>query len=195
MPSFNQAAAITLRILLFRAGPQDFPFSPELTRVVLALMLATAWLQSQLTLAPLAAAVHAGATIAVWALFTRALLQARGLLNRYPQTLNALFATTVVVTLLMLAPLSALAPYVEALAEYQEAMRQEPAPSAIPQPPPLPVLPAFAALLLSLWNFIVSAHIYRHALDVRPAMGAVATLVAALVTVTLASAVTAFVIR
>lgn len=194
MPSFNQAAAITLRILLFRAGPQDFPFSPELTRVVLALMLATAWLQSQLTLAPLAAAVHAGATIAVWALFTRALLQARGLLNRYPQTLNALFATTVVVTLLMLAPLSALAPYAQALAEYQEATRQEPAPAAIP-PPPLPVLPAFAALLLSLWNFIVSAHIYRHALDVRPAMGAVATLVAALVTVTLASAVTAFVIR
>lgn len=195
MSSFNQAAAITLRILLFRAGPQDFPYSSELTRVVLGLMLATAWLQSQLTLPPLAAAVHAGATLAVWALFTRALLQARGMLNRYQQTVNALFATTVVVTLLMLAPLSALAPYADALAQYQEAMRQEPPPTVTPQPPPLPVLPAFAALLLSLWNFVVSAHIYRHALDVRPVLGAAATLVAALVTVTLASAVTAFVIR
>jgi len=182
---FQQAAAVTLRILLFRAGPQDLPFSAELTRIVAGLMIAAAWLQYQLTLTPGTAAIHAVATLAVWVVFTRALLQMRGLLNRFQQTVTALLATTLAITLLLLAPLSALAPHMIKLAENPELMRTQ----------PLPALPAFAVLVLSVWNFVVSANIYRHALDVRPALGAAAALVAALITVTLSSAITSILTR
>jgi hypothetical protein len=54
---------------------------------------------------------------------------------------------------------------------------------------PLPALPAIAVMVVSLWNFMVSAHIYRHALNTHLGMGSLVALLAAIVTVSVASAV------
>jgi hypothetical protein len=176
---FNQAATVALRILLFRAGPQDFPYASALTRVVVPLTAFVWFLQYGLTLPPLAAGVHTFASIGALAAFTYILLQARGLLNRLRQTLDCLFLTDAMLTVLLLPPLSALAPYMVRMAEHQDLAKTE----------PIPALPALAVATVSLWNFLVSAHIYRHALGTHFGVGSLIALLAAFVTVSVASAV------
>lgn len=146
----NQAAAVALRIALFRAGPQDMPFAPALMRITLPLALLAAFLQYRLTLPTPAALAHALGWVAALALFTHVVLQSRGLANRFRQTLDSLLLVDSAMTALM--------------------------------------LPALAVLAVSLWNFLVTAHVYRHALDARPAVGALVALLATLVTVSLAGA-------
>jgi hypothetical protein len=175
----NQAASVAIRLLLFRAGPQDFPYSAALTRVVVPLALLAAFLQYRLTLAPAPALVHAVANVAVLAAFTHLVLHMRNMANRTQQTLNSLYAIGTALTLLMLAPLSALAPHMIRIAANPELARTE----------PLPTWPAFAVIAVSLWHFLASASIYRHALDTRFGIGALVALAGALLTVTLTGAV------
>lgn len=179
----NTVVAVTLRLLLLRAGPQDLPYSAALTRWVALLAMLVAFLQSRLTLPALpalSAAVHALASIAVLAGFTQLLLQLRGLQSRAQQTVNALFITGSVMTLLLLPMLALLAPHLVKLAENPDLL-----PGAT-----LPLLPTLGMVVLSVWNFVVSAHIFRNALDTRPAIGAAAALLAAVITVFAAGAVT-----
>ena len=70
----NQAAAVALRIALFRAGPQDMPFAPALTRMTVPLALLAAFLQYRLTLPTPAALAHALAWVGALALFTHVVL-------------------------------------------------------------------------------------------------------------------------
>ena len=176
---FNQAAVVALRISLFRAGPQDFPHSPALTRFTVALALLAAFLQYRMTLTDVQAVVHAVVWVAALAAFTYVLLQPRGLLNRLRQTLDSLYLTGSVLTLLMLPPLYAIAPYMARVADNPDLARTE----------PLPALPALLVTIASFWNFLIWAHIYRHALDARPAAGALVALLATVITVSLAGAV------
>lgn len=175
---FNQAASAALRILLFRAGPQDFPYAPSLTRVVVPLTALVWFLQYRLTLPPLSAVVHTGAALAALAGFTYSLLQMRGLLNRMRQTFDSLLLTDCALTLLLLPPLSALAPIMKRIAENPDLARTE----------VLPALPSFAVMGVSLWNFMVTAHIYRNALNTGLGVGSLVALLAAIVTVSVASA-------
>ena len=138
-----------------------------------------AFLQYRLTLPAPQALVHALAGVAVIALVTRGLLQWRKVPNRLQQTLNSLYLTGVVVTALLLAPLSELAPHMARLAENPELARTQ----------PLPAGPAFAVMLLSLWHFCVSANVYRHALDAPLGAGALAALLSAILSVVLAGAI------
>jgi hypothetical protein len=177
----NQAAAVALRIALFRAGPQDFPYAPVLTGVLVPLMVLAAFLQYRLTLPLPQAAVHAVVSVAALAAFTFVVLQMRGLTNRFRQTLDSLFAIDTAMTLLLLAPLAALAPHMIRIADNPDLARSE----------TLPPLPALAVTAVSLWNFLVSAHIYRHALNAHFGVGALVALIGAVVTVSLASAVSA----
>jgi hypothetical protein len=175
----NQAIAVALRISLFRAGPQDFPYSPALTRLIVPLTLFAAFLQYRLTLPGMQAALHAVAWVGALAAFTYVMLQSRGVLNRLRQTLDSLFLIGAVMTLAMLAPLAAIAPHMARIAENPDLARTE----------PLPPLPALIVIAVSLWNFLITAHIYRHALNTLPGIGAVVALLSAVVTVSLASAV------
>lgn len=175
----QQAAVVALRIALFRAGPQDMPYAPTLTRATVPIAMVAAFLQYRLTLPTAAAVAHGVAWVGALALFTHVVLQSRGLVNRYRQTLDSLLLIDAAMTLLMLPALAALAPMVERLAANPDAARDA----------ALPALPALGVLVVSLWNFLVSAHVYRHALDARPAVGALVALLATIVTVSLAGAV------
>lgn len=174
----TQAAHAAFRILLFRAGPQDFPYSAPLARALAALAVATAFVQNRLTLGDAQALVHAVASVAVVALYTRRLLVWRKLQNRLQQTLSSLYVTGALVTILLLAPLSELAPHILRIAQDPALARTE----------PLPPGPAFAVMLLTLWQFAVSANVYRHSLDAPPAGGILAALLGAIITMFVAGA-------
>ena len=171
-----QAATVTARILRFRAGPQDFPYSAALTRTIVAATLITSFLQYRLTLATFPALVHAVVSVAVLAAFTWQLLRLRKLESRAQQTVNSLFITGSALTLLLLGPLAAIAPQMLKIAENPDLAATE----------PLPALPMLAVLVLSLWNLAVSANIYRHALNLNLAIGVAVSLLGALVSVSVA---------
>lgn len=175
----NQAATAAIRILLFRAGPQDFPYSASLTRAVVAFAVLAGFLQYRLTLPDGQALVQAAAGVAVLAVVTQLLLKWRRLSNRLQQTLNSLYATSAIMTAVLLAPLASIAPHMVRIAENPELARTD----------PLPALPAFAVMLLSLWHFCVTAHIYRHALDAPMGVGALAALMSTVLTVLFAGTV------
>lgn len=179
----NQAASAALRILLFRAGPQDFPYAASVTRVVVPLTALVWFLQYRLTLPPLPAAIHAAGALAALAGFSYSLLQVRGLTNRMRQTFDSLLLTDCALTLLLLPPLSALAPHMMRIAENPDLARTE----------MLPPLPSLAVIAVSLWNFMVTAHIYRHSLNTGLGVGSLVALLAAIVTVSVASALGALV--
>lgn len=179
----TQAAAVALKIALFRAGPQDFPFAPALTRVTVPLAMLAAYLHYRLSRPELAAVVHAVAWVGALALFTHVLLQSRGLANRFRQTFDSLLLIDSAMTLAMLPALAALAPHMIKVAENPDT----------PPTVPLPAAPLLAVLFVSLWNFLVSAHVYRHALNASPGMGALVALLGVIVTVSLAGALGAMV--
>jgi len=173
----TQALATALRILLFRAGPQDFPYSESLARTIVPVAAMMLFLQYRLTLPPLQAIVQAFASLGVLAAFSYAMLQRRGLLNRLRQTLDSLFLTDAFMILFLLPPLSAIAPQMIRLADNPDLARTE----------SLPPLPALAVMAVSMWNFLVTAHIYRHALNTHFGTGALTSLLSTLVTVSVAT--------
>lgn len=176
---FNELVRVTLKLLQFRAGPQDFPYSMQATRVVVLAALVVSYLQYRLTLPPVVALVHALVTLAVMAALTWQLLAWRKLANRTQQTVNALFATGSALTLLLLPLLAAIAPQLARLAENPDRAATE----------PLPALPMLGVMVLSFWSLAVSANIYRHALNLHPALGVAVALLAALVSVSVAGTI------
>lgn len=166
----SEAFQATLKILLFRAGPADFPFSeqPGLGRgCLLAGIVATAAVLGQML--PLAMALASGAVAAAGlSMFVRTVLRLRGLESRYAQTRNALLATGSVLLVLMSLPMAAIMPgmtaFLESLRAAQDAV---PAGGAAPgiDPDQLAAdLPAGASLLLDLltiWFLAVNSHVLR----------------------------------
>jgi hypothetical protein len=173
----NQAFAAALKILLFRAGPQDFPYSETLARAIVPLTGLIWFLQYRLTLPVQQAIVQAVASLAVLAAFSYFLLQKRGMLNRLRQTLDALYLCDALLTLAVLPPLSLIAPQMIRMAENPELARTE----------SLPALPALAVMALSMWNFLVNAHVYRNALDTHFGVGALTALLSTMLTVSMAT--------
>jgi hypothetical protein len=180
---FATAVFTALKILAFKAGPQDVPYSPRITQLSASAMLFASYLQYQLTLPAIQAAAQAVAGLAVFAGFTWALLHARKLANRTQQTLNALFLTNAIVSLLLLPAMAELAPVMLRVAQDPKAADVT----------PLPAGPTLLVLALSVWNFAVSANIFRHALGASRWVGAAAALLTAIVTVSMASSLGALV--
>lgn len=175
----NQAFAAALKILAFRAGPQDFPYSETLARAIVPLTGLAWFLQYRLTLPSAQAAVQSLASLGVMAAFSYLLLQKRNLTNRFRQTLDSLYLCDAMLTLLVLPPLSLIAPQMIRMADHPELARTE----------TLPALPALAVMALSMWNFLVTAHIYRNALDTHFGIGALTALLSTMVTVATATLV------
>lgn len=167
---FAQAASTTLRILSFKAGPQDFPFAPTLTQTLAPLAALAMYLEYRFTLSAATSLAQSVAALGALALFTWQVLRLRNLQARFQQTYNALLATGLVLTLFLLPAVAMLAPTVKQLAEKPELMGTIQVPAA----------PTLLAAFLSLWNLAVSAHIYRHALNIGSGMAVAAALMGSL---------------
>lgn len=156
----NQIAAVTLRTLIFRAGPQDFPYAPALAPWMPAAAVAAYFAVFQMVMPAGGALVLAGVSVAALALVTHSLLSARRMANRFQQTFHALLATGIVLTLASVPPMAVLAPALRQIAQDPELLQQ---------PGAVQASPAASLLLnvLNLWNFAVYAHIFRYATDTR----------------------------
>lgn len=147
----------TLNLLLFRAGPQDFPYEPQLTGWLVPLAALANYFVLSLALPPVLGAAVAIAMVMALSFGTRLYLRARQLDARFMQTFHALLAVNIVMTLALMAPFAEIAP------ELQRVAASQPGPTD-----PLPELhiPTWAAVmmnLLNIWNFAVNAHVYRNA--------------------------------
>lgn len=161
-----QALQTTLAILLFRAGPQDFPYSeqPQLMWTCQGVAVAACALFFGLSMPPVAALVAAVIAVAGLSMFTRVLLRIRKFDNRYAQTLNALLAVGSVLLVALTLPMSQLMPQMKT---YLELVQQNP--ELANDPASLPKLPAGPVLImdvLAIWFFAVTAHIFRQAAEV-----------------------------
>ena len=160
----NQALAVALRILLFRAGPQDFPHAPQLVAVLPAAAVAAYFALFAVALPLGVSLLLSVLSVGALALVTHSLLSARRMANRFQQTYHALLATGIVLTLASIPPMAALAPALKQIAANPELLQQ---PGAVQTP-------AAASLLLNLlnlWNLAVYAHIFRHAAETRLGVG------------------------
>jgi hypothetical protein len=156
---YAQALLVTLRMLVFRNGPQDFPYAAGLTPVLAALAVAVNSLVFSRVLPPPMAVGMAVALVVAIAFVTRVVLRLRKLENRFQQTFNALLATSAVLTLALLPPIAQVAPQILELARHPELLNK---PDAVP----LAAGPVFMMNLLNFWNFAVTGHIFRHAANV-----------------------------
>ncbi len=169
---FTEALNTTVRILFFRAGPQDFPYASGLRPILLLLAaVSNAFMFSQL-LPPAMAVGIAIAMIGGMALVVRWTLRLRNLSNRFQQTFDALLATTILLTLALLPPFTQIAPQLLELTKHPEALQN---PGAVK----LPAVPVLLMNMLNFWNFAVTAHIFRHAANVNLWVGFVIAFVAA----------------
>ncbi|MDB5970891.1 MAG: hypothetical protein JWQ90_3341 [Hydrocarboniphaga sp.] len=169
-------ATVTLRILFFRAGPQDLPYAPTLTRLLIPFALVVNFALASLTLPSGLAAVSAAMAVLGLSVTTRSLLRLRNMENRYTQTFQALLLTSTLIALAFIAPLSQLMPEILKIAQNPQLIEQNPAALN------LPAGPVLLFDLLLIWNFAVSAHVYRQAADLKLVVG---VLVSMLVSISL----------
>lgn len=156
-----QVLRTTLNLLLFRAGPQDFPHAPALTPWLLPPAILAQVSIFAVTVDLVHALAMGAVVIGALALCTRAMLALRGLGSRYLQTFHAQLVSLTVIALLLRIPFAQLAPiWIELLQLPPEVLQQQ-----LPVQPPAG--PAMLMNLLVLWSFAVMVNIARHALDVR----------------------------
>ena len=167
----QQAAIVALRILLFRAGPQDFPHAPQLVATLPALTACAYFAFWAIVLPPGAAVVIALAGVGALALVTHSLLGARRVPNRFQQTYHALLATTGILTLALILPAVALAPAMKEIMANPELLKQ-------PEKLQVSTVASYTVNVVEVWAFAVYAHIFRHATDARMMVGVVIALFA-----------------
>lgn len=156
---FSQIITVTLRILFFRAGPQDFPYVQGLTLIcTVSAAAANALVFSQVLPISMALAMSVAMVGAV-ALVTQSVLKARKFENRFQQTFNALLATTAVLTLALLPFFAQLAPQILEITKNPDLLNH-------PEAVTIPMAAVFFINLVNFWNFAVTAHIFRHAAGV-----------------------------
>lgn len=169
---FTQTASVTFKLLLFRAGPEDLPYSRELTRLLLPLAaLANFCIFSQVLPRAMAGAMAVAMVIGM-ALSTQTLLGLRKLPQRFNQTFNALLATGALLTLALTLPFAQVAPVLMQAAQNPQLLQH-------PEQLTLPQAPVLLMNLLNFWNLAVSAHILRGAMNVNFGIGILLALVAA----------------
>jgi hypothetical protein len=162
----TQAFWTSLRILVFRAGPEDLPYDPGpgLTRASLLSALLAFTVLLALLMPPLAAAATAAAGVAALWVVTRTTLRLRRLQNRFQQTINALLLTNALLTLLMIPPFAKVAPVI---VEYYRLLLQHPELANHPENWPQPAVgPSSVLDLLGLWQLIVCSRIFGRSASV-----------------------------
>lgn len=163
-----------VRILFFRAGPQDFPYDPRLTAPFVVIATIVNGLMFAQILPLPTAVMMALAIVAGFGAATRAVLRARQLDSRFHQTYASLLATNAVLTLVLLPFFLQIAPTLRELASNPALLEH-------PEQVKLPDGVAFIMNLLNLWSFAVTAQIYRHAANLSLALGVLVALVVAVV--------------
>lgn len=163
----------SLRILVFRAAPQDLPFAPRLS-LPLGLLVALANTLMLAQVLPTGPSLFTGIAMASgMALITRLILRARKLEARFHQTFAAFAATTAILTF-------ALVPLFAQLAPAMREIATDPTLLEHPDKLQLPSGVVFLMNLINLWNFAVTASILRHAANVTTGIGMMLALLAAL---------------
>ncbi len=157
----NQLARVSVDILLLRRGPQELPCSWGLLAGLAFAYCSLTFMQVSLVAKIAPAITQAVLATFILVAFVNAVLRMRGSPDRFVQTLTAFFLVGSILTVLMLGPTSALAPFLNALAANPDAQ-------TAPQPPAVALL---AYMVLGFWSLVVFGHIYRHALDVSLWMG------------------------
>lgn len=156
----TQAFNATVRILLFRTGPQDFPHAKVLVPWLPALAAIAYFVLFRVALPDGVSLLLAVLSVASLALVTHSLLSARQVVNRFQQTFHALLATGIPLTLGSIPPMIVLAPALQQIAANPELLQQ---PGAVEVSP----LASLVLNALNIWNFAVYAHIFRHAANTR----------------------------
>ena len=147
-------------ICLLKESPENTPYSIIrifLSGVLLALIMVIEWNFSYFN-----ASLDIGANLLVaislilsYVIYTYIILFLRGLTPRLVQTVTALFYSSVIIHILV-APLLFLAPYLS-----QSHLKN-------PLLLFLGVLYLFLSIGLSVWQFVITAHIYKYALNTTP---------------------------
>ena len=163
---FTQALVTTLRIIIFRAGPEDFPYdaSHRLSLACIGFAILATGTLCALQASPAVAIVSALLNIGMLALALRATLGARKMLNRFQQAFNALLATTSVLTL-------AIVPFfIQVLPAYRElAAKLTQNPNLAQQPDQISAIvspvagPFFVIFVLLLWQLAVIGYVFYKA--------------------------------
>lgn len=148
-------------LMLFRAGPQDLPGN-QTTLVASAVAYCIVLFAQILVVAPAGpAAVQAVLATLLLGLYASSILRLRKLPNRFTQTATALYASGAVLTVIMIGPTHAMAPYLQQMAHASN-------PQSVPTPSGLV---AVAYLIAGVWGLALYSHIYRHALGVSILLG------------------------
>ncbi len=164
---FNLVASRLTQLMLLKAGPQDLPTSSALLQTAAVLFFASTLARFLLVSSMPAAVGQTVMSMVVLAVFVRSLLNWRQLPERFLQTMSALFLAGAALGLLLLFPLNALQPLLTAITENPELS---------PQQLDVPAMAVYAWLGLSLWGLMISAHIFRHALNITLGLGVCVTL-------------------
>ena len=166
-----QAFQTTLQILLFRAGPEDFPYAEDGrydTACRVLGVVATAVLFGLVQPLPLAVLDGVVATLVV-GLYVKLVLRIRGLEAREQQTRNALLASGSLLMLALALPMAAVMPQMQQFLETMAAAQRDAASGAAPkeiapeQMPQVPVLIGLAIDLLGLWFAAGATHVLSRA--------------------------------
>ena len=155
----TQAAAAAIRIVLFRAGPQDFPYAPPLVASIPVVAIGIYGVLFARLLPGSFAIVLSLLLVASLAIVTRAMLNVRGVSARFQQTFHALLASGAILTVISLPPVVALGPTLEKVAANPDLMNH-------PEQIQGPGWATFALNMITLWALAVFANVFRHALNV-----------------------------
>lgn len=161
----RQVLTATLQIAFLRAGPQDFPYLPRYTvHFVGASVLIQALVFAIILPLPMALSMAAALVFGLSST-TRMLLRIKQHEERYVQTFQSLVATGTLLAVLLALPLVQVAPAFEQLL----SLARQPGGLGTGEPPSIaaPPLAGFMIDAITLWNFAINVHIYRHAVDVR----------------------------
>jgi hypothetical protein len=131
-------------ICLFQAKPQDIPAARALVWITaLAAVLSNLRSTENLAVSLLVATVQ----ILIIGLLVYSALRSRGLLNRWDQTISALYGANALINLVSI-------PVVGWMMRVKDAPEQA-------------TWPALLGLAITVWFIAIMAHILRHALDLR----------------------------
>lgn len=164
----------TLNLLVFRAGPQDFPYDPRLTGWLVPIAVLANYFVLSLALPPILAGAIGLAVVMALSIATRLYLRTRKLEDRFFQTFHSLLAVSTVMTLALMVPFSEVAPELEKFAAMNPGAT-DPAPAL-----QVPAWAAFTMNMLNIWNVAVNANIFRHAGNTGIATGLIVSFLVAI---------------
>ena len=157
MMPFMKIIRTLTNICLLRAGPEDLPASPVLFRTLLALYFVVGLVVNQLQSKLHDSVLLTGVELILMMVVVAILLHFRRLSTRYQQTISAMAGTGVLFGILAWPLLSVIA---GSEADFDVS----------------PIIMTLLAVLL-IWSLLVTAHIFRRALDIGPGQAVIITVV------------------